>query len=526
MVYDVVIIGSGGAGMSAALSAKEKGASVLVVSEGFPTRSQTCMAQGGINAALGNTDEDSVASHIQDTQKSAKGLASSIMIEKMCGSAIETLAWLNSIGVPFSRTKEGKIAQRRLGGASAMRACYAQDYTGLKILHTLYDQCLKEEIPFLNEHHMLNLSQEGSVIDGVTVLDIASTEVKFIGAKSVILATGGYSGIYYGYTTNTNQSTGDGIAAAHRAGAQIANMEFVQFHPTGLNKSGVLVSESARGAGGYLLNEKGERFVDELKPRDEVSRAIWEENEKGHQVFLDIRHLGEAYIDENIPQERKLSIMYEGVDPVHDIMPIKSVAHYSMGGIQVDDNLMSSIEGLFAVGECSHARVHGANRLGGNSLLEIVAFGKLSGENAAKLAQSRTIMIETPRQLEEDKVAIEALYEKESEVNFYEARETLGKAFYDYVGIVRSESVLKKAQSTLESMKGAFSKMSIVDKSHAYNTNLMEFIKFQNTLELSQLILDGAMQRKESRGAHYRDDFPQMKEVFAIDTIAVKGSES
>ncbi len=222
MVYDVLIIGSGGAGLSAALSAKKEGASVLVVSEGFPTRSQTCMAQGGINAALANEQEDSVDLHIEDTLRSSKGLASSIMIEKMCKKAPDTLAWLNAIGVPFSRTDEGKIAQRRLGGTASKRACYSQDYTGLKILHTLYDQCLKEEIAFLNEHYLLELSKEGA-----SFLDIKTTETIMIEAKSIVMATGGYAGIYHGFTTNTSQSTGDGIMIAHHAGADISNMEFV-----------------------------------------------------------------------------------------------------------------------------------------------------------------------------------------------------------------------------------------------------------------------------------------------------------
>ena len=510
MVYDVVIVGSGGGGLSAALAAKENGASVLVVSEGFPTRSQTCMAQGGINAALANVQEDSAALHIEDTLRSSKGLGSPIMIEKMCEGATQTVEWLNSIGVPFSRTDEGKIAQRRMGGASSVRACYSQDYTGLKILHTLYDNCLKEGITFLNEYHLLNL-----VSGGATFLDIKTTETIMIEAKSIIMATGGYSAIYHGFTTNTNQSTGDGIAIAQQAGAQISNMEFVQFHPTGLRKSGVLISESARGAGGHLVNDKGERFIDELKPRDVVSRAIWEEIEKGNEVFLDIRHLGEAFIDENIPQERKLSIMYEGVDPVNDMMPIAPVAHYSMGGIAVNDDLMSSVSGLFAVGECSNARVHGANRLGGNSLLEIVAFGRIAGENAAKFSGKLEI-----KETVDAKAFIESIYDSKNEVDFYAKREMLGKLFYKNAGIVRNENALKSLLVTLKEMKQELPLMGIVDKSRCYNTNLTEFIKFQNTLEVGIMITQGALNREESRGAHYREDFPDMNVDFEKDTLS------
>ncbi|HIP46152.1 MAG TPA: FAD-dependent oxidoreductase [Campylobacterales bacterium] len=510
MVYDVVIVGSGGAGLSAALSAKEKGATVLVVSEGFPTRSQTCMAQGGINAALANEQEDSVALHIEDTLRSSKGLGSPIMIEKMCEGAIETVEWLNSIGVPFSRTDEGKIAQRRLGGTASSRACYSQDYTGLKILHTLYDNCLKEGITFLNEHLLLSL-----VDGGATFLDIKTTKPIMIEAKSLIMATGGYSGIYHGFTTNTNQSTGDGIAIAYHAGAEISNMEFVQFHPTGLRKSGVLISESARGAGGHLVNDKGERFVDELGARDVVSRAIWAEIEKGNEVFLDIRHLGEEFIDENIPQERKLSIMYEGVDPVSEMMPIAPVAHYSMGGIAVDDDLMSTVSGFFAVGECSNARVHGANRLGGNSLLEIVAFGRLAGENAAKFSGKLAL-----KEKDDSQAFIEGIYDSKNEVDFYEKRELLGELFYKNAGIVRNETALKSLLVTLEEMKKVLPLMGIVDSSRCYNTNLTEFIKFQNTLEVGIMIAQGALNREESRGAHYREDFPDMNVDFEKDTLS------
>ena len=509
MVYDVLVVGSGGAGLSAALRAKEKGASVLVVSEGFPTRSQTCMAQGGINAALSNAQDDSVALHIEDTLRASKGLGSPIMIEKMCTAAIDSLEWLNSIGVPFSRTDEGKIAQRRLGGTSSIRACYSQDYTGLKILHTLYDQCLKEKIAFLHEHLLLSLDNNSALF-----LDIKSTESLQIEAKSIIMATGGYSAIYHGYTTNMNHSTGDGIMVAHRAGAAISNMEFVQFHPTGLRNSGLLISESARGAGGHLVNDKGERFIDELKPRDEVSRAIWNEIEKGREVFLDIRHLGEAFIDENIPQERKLSMMYEGVDPVKEMMPIAPVAHYSMGGIVVDENMMSTVKGLFAVGECSNARVHGANRLGGNSLLEIVAFGRVAGENAAKFAQEATLMIES-----EKVPSIEEIFNIENSVDFYEKRLLLGELFYKNAGIVRNEKALQSLLLTIEEMQKELPLMGIVDHSRCYNTNLVELIKFQNSLTLAHLIVESALKREESRGAHYREDFPDLDEAYERDTV-------
>jgi succinate dehydrogenase / fumarate reductase flavoprotein subunit len=272
-MIDVLIIGAGGAGLTAALAAKKEGASVTVVGKTYPTNSQTSMAQGGINAALGNVGEDHVSSHIADTIKSAHGLCDEDMVRHMCADAPETMTWLESLGVPFSRLDNGKIgtqtiAQRQMGGASAKRACYAQDYTGLKILHTLYDTCLKEKIDFLDEHYLLNLIIQEDTVKGATFLDIRTGEVRQINAKSVIMATGGYGSLYHGFTTNAYGSTGDGVAAVLRAGGAVSDMEFIQFHPTALKHSCILISESARGEGGYLVNESGERFVDELKPRD------------------------------------------------------------------------------------------------------------------------------------------------------------------------------------------------------------------------------------------------------------------
>ena len=279
-MIDVLIIGSGGAGLTAALAAKQMDASVVVVGKAYPTNSQTSMAQGGMNAALGNVGEDHIGSHIEDTIKSARGLCDEDMVRQMCADAPKTIQWLDAIGVPFSRLDNGKsgidtVAQRQMGGASAKRACYAQDYTGLKILHTLYDTCLKEEIDFLDEHCLLNLITLEGTVKGATFLDIRTGEVKQINAKSVIIATGGYGSLYHGYTTNAYGSTGDGIAAVLRAGGAISDMEYIQFHPTALKSSSILISESARGEGGYLVNSEGERFIDELKPRDVVARAIF-----------------------------------------------------------------------------------------------------------------------------------------------------------------------------------------------------------------------------------------------------------
>ena len=509
-MIDVLVIGSGGAGMVAALSAKETGARVAVVGKGYPTRSQTCMAQGGINAAIGS--EDSVASHIADTLKSSQGLGDAAAIAKLCEEGIEAVQWLDRIGLPFSRSAESTIAQRRLGGAAADRACYAQDYTGLKILHTLYDNCLKEEIDFYNEYFLMELitEEDGSGdkrVCGAIFKELKTGVLRALYAKTVIMATGGYSRVYDHFSTNATGSTGDGLVAALKAGAILSDMEFVQFHPTGLKNASILISESARGAGGHLLNAHGERFTDELQPRDALSRAIHEEIKKSGAVFLDIRHLGENFIDHELPQERKLAKLYEGVDPVFDVIPIKPVAHYTMGGIAVDATAESSLAGLFAVGECANHNVHGANRLGGNSLLELVVFGKEAGQSAAAAAK----MYGEVREQEDVEAAVrqelEAIRGYTNETDFYAKRSELGNLFYKYAGIERNEHDLLSALEQVHGMQHELPKMGVLDTNPVYNTNLIEFLEFKNLLTLAEVMLVAMLERRESRGAHAREDF-------------------
>ncbi|KYJ86870.1 FAD-dependent oxidoreductase [Sulfurovum riftiae] len=519
-MVDVLVIGSGGAGLSAALAAKEAGASVLVIGKMYPTNSQTSMAQGGMNAALGNVNEDHVSLHIQDTVKSAHGLCDEDMVRQMCADAPQTVEWLERIGVPFSRLDNdkkgiGTVAQRQMGGASAKRACYAQDYTGLKILHTLYDTCLKEGIAFLDEHYLLNLIVPDDTIKGATFLDIRSGEIKQIDAKSVVIATGGYGSIYHGFTTNMYGATGDGVAAVLRAGGAVSDMEFIQFHPTALKHSCILISESARGEGGYLVNEAGERFVDELKPRDEVARAIFSQMKEGQRVFLDVRHLGEEKLMELLPQEMALCKMHEHVDPASDLIPIKPVAHYSMGGIDVDYALeVNGIKGCFAAGECSNAKVHGANRLGGNSLLEITTFGRFAGENAFKHAVYASSKPVDGTQRLKDEAEIKTLFAQEDSESFYTYREILGELFYEKVGIVRENGQLNEALEEVIAMQVAQKKMGISDKSRTNNQNLVEFLEFRNTLLLAPAIISAAIARDESRGAHFKVGFETENEAF------------
>jgi succinate dehydrogenase / fumarate reductase flavoprotein subunit len=509
----VIIIGAGGAGLVAALSAKESGAKVTVITKEYPTRSQTCMAQGGINAVLSEDGGDSIELHVQNTLKSAAGLADENAVRYMCQEAPHAVAWLDSIGVGFSRTNESKIAQRKLGGAYAPRACYAQDYTGLKILHTLYDRCLAEGIEILNERYLLEFltckdAQEKIFVYGVSVLNKRSGEVQTYEAQSVIVATGGYSRIYHNYSTNSVSSTGDGIATALRAGAKASDLEFVQFHPTALKNSSILISESARGAGGYILNSKGERFVNELLPRDEVSKAIDDEIAKGEDIFLDIRHLGLEFIEKELPQEAKLAKLYENIDPTCELIPIKPAAHYTMGGIDVDENSSTCIAGLYAVGECANHRVHGANRLGGNSLLELVVFGRQVGKNAAEYAKNTDKNLD----LQERKIVLQEqvteIKEYTNEINFYEKQKFIGDLFYKNVGIKRDKIALQNVLNKVQEMKNILPKMGLDDKTKIYNTNLIEFLEFKNMLELAEFIIISAINRQESRGAHFRVDFP------------------
>ncbi len=508
-MIDILIIGSGGAGLASALTAKELGKTVLVVGKNYSTTSQTSMAQGGMNASLGNVTPDSIESHIDDTIKSAHKICDNDMVRYMCEDAQNSIEWLDGLGVPFDRTDDNRVAQRQLGGASSKRACYAQDYTGLKILHTLYDNILKEEIEIVEELFLLNLITKDGVVLGATFLDIIKGEVKEILAKSTIIATGGYGGVYRGYTTNSEGATGDGIASVLRAGGVVSDMEFVQFHPTALKSSATLISESARGEGGYLVDSKGERFVDELLPRDVVARAIASKISHGEDVFLDIRHLGEEKILHLMPQEVHLCKLYEDIDPVKELIPIKPVAHYSMGGIDVNQNLeVNGLKNCYAVGECSNAKVHGANRLGGNSLLEIISLGRLAGRNASKA--EFTALNSDNRQLKRDMEYIESLFEEYPwDREFYEIQDELGDKFYRYAGIVKDNRELNNLLNELRVIKADIDNMGIGDKNRENNTNLVEFLQFKNILEVGEIILDASLVRDESRGAHYKREFPK-----------------
>jgi len=518
-MLDVLIIGSGGAGLSAALSAKKEGSSVLVVSKTYPTHSQTSQAQAGINAVI-SEENDSIQTHINDTLKASHCLASTKRIEALCNNAKDTISWLDKLAMPFSRSKNNQIAQRLMGGSSNKRSCYSSDYTGLKLIHTLYDTCIKEEIDFLNECMLLNIIVSEGEAQGITYYDIQNGEIREILAKKIILATGGYGGLYAGHTTNSYATTGEVISIAYKAGCTLSNMEFVQFHPTTLIESNVLISESARGEGGHLVTANGDRFVDELKPRDEVARAISEKLNKGEQVYLDLRHLGLEKIEASIPQERRLAYEFLGIKIEEELLPINPAAHYTMGGIKTDCKAKTNVQNLYACGECAQHGIHGANRLGGNSLLEIIAYGKIAGEDAALEAQK----MPTPtngnnKQLKNDIDYVNSLFEQENKTNFYTIKEQLGNLLFDKVGLFRNQNDLDFALDTIKMWQKMYINMGLDDKTKVFNKNLLEFIEFKHMLDLSEIITKCAIGRKESRGAHFRSDYATLDKRFNKETL-------
>jgi succinate dehydrogenase / fumarate reductase flavoprotein subunit/NADH-dependent fumarate reductase subunit A len=526
--YDVLIVGAGGAGLMAALEAsKAKDVKVGVITKVYPTRSHTGAAQGGINAALANFDpSDSPEVHTFDTVKGSDYLGDQDAIEFMCYEAPKRIYELEHLGVPFSRLPDGRIAQRPFGGAGFPRTCYAADKTGHVILHTLYEQCLKNDVEFLNEWFVTELIIDNNEAKGVIAIDIRSGEVHAIKAKAIISATGGYARVYWVRNTNAIGSTGDGMAICYRAGIPLKDMEFVQFHPTGLRSTGILVTEGARGEGGYLINNKGERFMAkyapqkmELGPRDLVARSIeteildgrgWGEGMMAY-VHLDLRHLGAEKIKSRLPQIRQLCIDFEGTDPIEEPIPVRPTAHYSMGGIDVRDykTSMTGVNGVFAVGECACVSVHGANRLGGNSLLDLVVFGKPAGAAAVEYARSKSVdNFNLKAEEERARREIEQLLKKESKENINNIRIELAQTMWDKVGIFREEKPMLEAIEKIKELKERYKLLAPGDSGKIFNTALINYIELGYLLDLAEAIATTAVLRKESRGAHARRDYP------------------
>ena len=537
VTHDLIIVGAGLAGMRAAIEAiKTPDLNVAIISKIHPVRSHSGAAQGGINAALGNAAEDSVESHTFDTVKGSDYLGDQDAIEIMCQDAPGDIYELERMGAIFSRDKNGRIAQRPFGGAAHPRACYAADRTGHAILHLLYEQLMKGGVMVYEEWHVIKLVVEDGITRGVIAINLLSGKLHRIRAKAVIFATGGYGRVFHN-STNAHANTGDGMALAYRAGAPLMDMEFVQFHPTTLKSTGILISEAARGEGGYLLNSEGERFMKkyapnalELASRDVVSRSEQSEIDEGRGidggVHLDIRHLGRDKILERLPQIRDLSIVFEGVDPIDEPIPIRPGAHYSMGGIKASVDGVTSIKGFFAAGECACVSVHGANRLGGNSLLEAVVFGRRVGAAAAKFADEAELADWSEPALKDAAAEIASLLNRIEGEPYPKIRQDLQQMMIQYVGVYRDREKLETAREKVIELKARYENVSIQDLGDVFNTDLLGALEVGNLLDLAEVIVEGALNREESRGAHSRTDFTErLDDNWMKHTMAYNGED-
>ncbi|WP_040746293.1 succinate dehydrogenase flavoprotein subunit [Nocardia transvalensis] len=553
--YDVVIVGAGGAGMRAAIEAGPR-ARTAVLTKLYPTRSHTGAAQGGMCAALANVEEDNWEWHTFDTVKGGDYLVDQDAAEIMAKEAIDAVLDLEKMGLPFNRTPEGKIDQRRFGGhtrdhgkAPVRRACYAADRTGHMILQTLYQNCVKHDVEFYNEFYVLDLvmteTDRGPVATGVVAYELSTGELHVFHAKAIIFATGG-SGRMYKTTSNAHTLTGDGMAIVFRKGLPLEDMEFHQFHPTGLAGLGILISEAVRGEGGILRNSDGERFMEryaptikDLAPRDIVARSMVKEVLEGRgggpnkdYVFIDVTHLGEDVLEEKLPDITEFSRTYLGVDPVKEPVPVMPTCHYVMGGIptrirgEVLRNNTDVVPGLYAAGECACVSVHGSNRLGTNSLLDINVFGRRSGIAAAEYA-SRAEFVEMPEDPAEYVQGwLARLLSDHGNERVADIRSELQVTMDANAAVFRTEETLKTALTDIHALKERYEHITVQDKGRRFNSDLLEAVELGFLLELAEVTVVGALNRKESRGGHAREDYPDRDDTnFMRHTMAYKDVE-
>jgi succinate dehydrogenase / fumarate reductase flavoprotein subunit len=542
--FDAVIVGAGGSGLRSAIQLSEAGLKTAVLSKVFPTRSHTVAAQGGVAASLGNSDADHWHWHMYDTVKGSDWLGDQDAIEYMCRKAVEAVVDLEHYGMPFDRTENGKIYQRPFGGHMSnfgekpvRRSCAAADRTGHAMLHAMYQRNVKANTQFFVEWMALDLIRDSEgVVVGVTALEMETGQVVIFHSRAVIFATGG-SGRIFASSTNAFINTGDGLGMAARAGIPLEDMEFWQFHPTGVAGAGVLITEGVRGEGGVLRNSDHERFMERYAPnakdlasRDVVSRAMTTEIKEGRgcgpnkdYVLLDITHLEPATIMKRLPGIREISMQFAGVDPIKEPIPVVPTCHYQMGGIPTNyaghvvapdaSGRQAIIPGFYAAGECACASVHGANRLGTNSLLDLLVFGKSAGDSAVADVKAEAAHRDLPANAADYSLArLNAINTQKDGVSVFEARQAIARTMQDHAGVFRFADLLKKGVTQILEVEKQVRRLEIKDKSQIWNTARVEALETENLIEVAKASMISAEARKESRGAHVRDDAPDTPE--------------